>query len=75
MDSLFSILGVKNAKQAFKFWYNFMAECGLEVDYGKLGLTKKKIILKIIENVNLERLSNHPVKINHKDLKSLFYDF
>ena len=22
MDSLFRILGVKNAKQAFKFWYN-----------------------------------------------------
>tara|TARA_B100000035_G_scaffold201859_1_gene172678 strand:+ start:1707 stop:1937 length:231 start_codon:yes stop_codon:yes gene_type:complete len=75
MDSLFSILGVKNAKQAFKFWYNFMTECGLETDYKKLGLKKKKIILKIIDNVNLERLSNHPVKINSEDLKSLFFDF
>ena len=75
MDNLFSILGVKNAKQAFKFWYNFMTECGLEIDYKKLGLKKKKIILKIIDNVNLERLSNHPVKINSEDLKSLFYDF
>ncbi len=75
MDSLFRILGVKNAKQAFKFWYNFMTECGLEIDYKKLGLKKKKIILKIIDNVNLERLSNHPVKINSEDLKSLFYDF
>lgn len=75
MNGLYKILGVQNAEQAFKFWYKFMVECGLEIDYKKLGLTKKKIILKIIENVNLERLSNHPVKMKNKDLKSLFYDF
>ena len=75
MVSLYKILGVKNSEQALKFWYKFMIECGLEIDYKKLGLNNKKIILKIIDNVNLERLSNHPVKMSNEDLKSLFYDF
>ena len=52
-----------------------MVECGLEIDFKKIGLKNKKLIFKIINNVNLERLSNHPVKINNEDLTSLFYDF
>ena len=42
MDNLYGILGVQSAQQAFKFWYKLMVECGLEVDYQKLGLKKKK---------------------------------
>ena len=52
-----------------------MVECGLEIDFNKkLVLKSKKLIFKIINNVNLERLSND-VKINNEDLTSLFYDF
>ena len=42
--------------QAYKFWNSFMIECGLEINYKKLGLNNKKIITKITDNVNLERL-------------------
>ena len=40
IDSLYNILDVKNAKEAFTFWYKFMVECGLEIDF-------KKLVLKI----------------------------
>ena len=74
-NCLYNILCVRNADQAYKFWNSFMVECGLEIYYKKLGLNNKKIITKITDNVNLERLSNHPVKMNISDLKSIFHGF
>ena len=46
IDSLYNILDVKNAKEAFTFWYKFMVECGLEIDFKKIGLKNKKLIFK-----------------------------
>ena len=48
--------------------------CGLNTDFAKLGLRNKKNIEIFVDNVNVERLKNHPIILNRKILESIFVD-
>jgi alcohol dehydrogenase class IV len=53
-------------------WYELMSTVGLTNDIKSLGICKREDIDRIIDNVNLERLKNNPVKIKETMLKDLF---
>jgi hypothetical protein len=48
-----------------------MRDFSMEYDIAKLGLNDKKID-KLVKNVNLERISNHPINICESDLMNIF---
>ena len=68
---LYQMLEVNSAETAKEKWYNLMEYCGLTTDYKALGLTEDNG-LKIVNGVNIERLSNHPVPIDSDQLAGLF---
>lgn len=53
------------------FFYKLMDSFSMDYDTELLGLDKKTV-MDIIENVNLERLSNHPIKLSKDCLKNVF---
>ncbi|MDB4341919.1 iron-containing alcohol dehydrogenase [bacterium] len=69
---IYSMFGVKSSVTAKKFWYKLMAENELKINLKDLGLHKKNNINTIVKNINLERLSNHPVKLDRLLLTQIF---
>ena len=53
------------------FLYGLMEKFDMEFDIKSLGINQEQI-KSLIENVNLERLFNHPVKLNHQQLNAVF---
>ena len=51
------------------YFNDLFAKIGLEYNIEKLGITD---IPSIVENVNIERLSNNPVKLSKEDITSFF---
>ena len=47
---------------------------GLEIDLFKIGINNQSDINKIVDNVNLDRLNNNPIKLNRNDLMKIFTD-
>ena len=74
MDEIFSLMGVTGPSSCEIFWYSLMDRIGLEYDINKIGIRKDTDIRYISNNVNLERLDNHPVKITKKDIWNIFYE-
>ena len=72
MQELFALLKVNNAREAKNKWYGMMQGCGLETGLTNNGIRTEGDIDKIIEGVNLERLSNHPVKLTVEMMKDIF---
>ena len=62
------MLGVKDANEAEELFNRLMILGGLETDLRKLGIVSSNNIELIVDNVNSERLSNHPVKLKRSDL-------
>lgn len=52
-------------------WYQLMAAVGLENNFKSLGICNQSDIDLIINNVNVERLDNHPVIIEETVLRQL----
>ena len=75
INKLFNLMGVSNAQEAQNQWYDLMKKCGLQTNFKILGLRDKKNIEKFIENVNLERLQNHPIQLQKKELEKVFTEF
>ena len=73
INKLFNLMGVSNAQEAQNQWYDLMKKCGLQTNFKILGLKDKKNIEKFIENVNLERLQNHPIQLQKKRIGKSFY--
>ena len=61
----------KTNQDASSFLYNLMERFDMEYDLISLGLNDNKID-GLVNNVNLERLSNHPVKLDANQLKEIF---
>ena len=72
MQELFALLKVNNAYEAKNKWYSMMHDCGLKYDLTKNGILTENDINKIIAGVNLERLSNHPIKLTAEMMMSVF---
>lgn len=74
MQQLYNYLGVNSAIQARELWYSLMKACRLEFQLSAIGILSTANIDKIIAEVNLERLENHPVRLSAYDLRQLFDD-
>ena len=61
----------KTNEDASSFLYSLMDNFNMEYDLIKLGLNDNKIE-DLVSNVNLERMSNHPIKLDTIQLKEIF---
>lgn len=52
----------------------FIQSLGIEIDLDALGIKGKNFYNKILENVNLDRLKNNPVRINEEDIHQILVD-
>jgi alcohol dehydrogenase class IV len=72
MEELYQMLNCASPEECSHKWYELMNAVGLESDLASLGISKRSDIELITENVNLERLDNHPVKITKRNIAQLF---
>lgn len=69
LNDILNLLKLKNAYDFADYWYKLMSTLGLEYETNKLGI---KNLHGIIENINVQRMANNPVKLNVNILESLF---
>ena len=74
MEKIYDTFEVSGPEQMEMEWYKLMKKCKLESDLKKFKPKGPKIIKKIIESVNIERLQNHPVIISKNDFNRIFYN-
>ncbi|MCG8564804.1 MAG: iron-containing alcohol dehydrogenase, partial [Desulfobacterales bacterium] len=72
MESLYGLLGCKDARECEALWYGLMEKIGLDTDLEKRGILAPGCLDRIVDNVNLERLKNHPVPLAREDLLRVF---
>ena len=70
-NRIFKVLKVKNIYEFDLLLKNLKKEASLVGDYKQLGINISKDYPKILSGVNEQRLSNCPIKINRKDIKSI----
>ena len=68
---LFKLTRSKNINDLDHYISNLLKNANLETDLNKLKININKSIPKILTGVNLQRLSNNPVKLSVLDLKSI----
>ncbi len=54
-----------------KTWYDLMVSLGLEVDMKKMGFCGRSDMDLILNNINMERLNNHPIKVTREMVSAL----
>jgi alcohol dehydrogenase class IV len=74
MEELFSMFDAKSALECKNKWNNLMHEIGLSSNMRDVGISSKHDIDIIINNINIQRLNNHPVRVDTKKLKKYFYN-
>ena len=72
MEKIFELLECKNAEECCKKWYFMMNVVGLEASFTKLSIDNDAAIEFILNNVNDERMVNHPVKLSRDIMRGLF---
>ncbi|SMC99490.1 Alcohol dehydrogenase, class IV [Desulfocicer vacuolatum DSM 3385] len=75
LDTLHGLMGCHNAYSCTKKWYQLMEDIGLSADMSKSGLVCKEDFELILNNVNMERLGNHPVYFKNSDLLRIYSGF
>jgi alcohol dehydrogenase class IV len=71
MAELYEMFGCSNAQACCDMWYELMTEIGLETKLNVLGIKQTSDIELIVNNVNLERLNNNPIRVSDKILSQL----
>lgn len=72
MNKLFELLGCENAESARVKFRQIMKNIGLEPKLGEIVTNEKNInIHHLVNNVNTERLQNHPVKVSKGDISRI----
>jgi alcohol dehydrogenase class IV len=72
MKELFGLFDCLDGMECCDRWYWLMSSIGLETDFSKLGICDEKAIELIHGNIDFERLSNHPVKVDYSLIEALF---
>ncbi len=72
MMELFNMFGVKCALDCKRKWHNLMDSIGLEYNLKNIGISSEREIDKIIDNIDMNRLKNNPVRISKYALKEVF---
>lgn len=71
MSKLHKILDCKSAECSRKKFLQLMENIGLETKLGKMSEEKINID-QLVQNVNTQRLANHPLELGVEDLKAIF---
>ena len=72
MKELYDMFGTKSALECKNKWYGIMEAIGLEDNAKNIGISTEYEIDEIIDNINLQRLSNNPVRVSKNTLKKIF---
>jgi len=72
MNQLFACMSVDESKAAATCWENLMDDCGLTMKLQELGVKTSDDVDALIENINFQRLSNHPIALSQKMARSFF---
>lgn len=72
MQSIYGFMSVDSAVSAEEAWYQLMQCCGLDFSLPTIGIAENGDVEKLVNWVNIERLSNHPLPLTSDDLKSVF---
>ena len=71
MHELFNMFSVSSAKECFTVWKNIMKSIDLETNFNKLGICSHNDRKMILNNINLQRLGNNPVKICNRTIEQI----
>lgn len=71
MPRLYALLGETSAEGCEARWQALLAAIGLESRLADVGVRSETDLHTLTSNVNLERLSNHPVRLSSTDLYKL----
>ena len=73
-ELLFQLTGSKNINDLDSYIQNLKKQAKLNDNFIKLGIDIKSGYSKIIEGVNIKRLSNNPINIKKKDIKDILFE-
>ena len=68
---MFKSTNTKNIDELLRYVSKLKKIAKLETDFKKLKIRLNNSLNKILSGVNLQRLSNNPVKLNKYDIKVL----
>ena len=68
---MFKSTNTKNIDELLRYVNKLKKIAKLETDFKKLNIRLNNSLNKILSGVNLQRLSNNPVKLNKYDIKVL----
>ena len=71
MQRLFEMFNCTGARECAAYWYRLMSEVGLATDISSLGVRGEDTIKAIVDGVNIDRLQNHPVRVNGNALRKI----
>ncbi len=63
LSSVYRMFGCSDARSCTELWYQRMKTIGLETDLKRFGIVEQSDYDEIMDTVNPERLSNHPVHL------------
>ncbi len=72
LETLYTLLGCKDADSCARAWYRRMEVIGLETDFARLGISSQRDRALIVKSVNPERLKNHPIRLTRRLLTQVF---
>ncbi len=71
LGTLYRMLGCSDALSCTESWYQRMRTIGLETDIKRLGIADQRDYDEILDSVNQERLSNHPLHLTRSLLEQV----
>ena len=74
MRNLYKVMGMDSARSCETYWYSLMSRLNLTVNTKKIGLKTDADIKFIVDNIDVNRLKNNPIKLNPKIVSKIFYD-
>ena len=74
MQNLYKLMGLNSAMSCERYWYDLLSKLNLTANTKKIGLKTNADIKFIIDNIDLHRLKNNPVKLSPDILSKIFHD-
>ena len=70
LEILFSLANVNSFNDLDKHLLNLKKRANLESDFNRLGINRENSFSRIMSGINILRLSNNPVDLDHNDIKN-----
>ncbi len=72
MVELFKMFDSSTPLECKDNWYKLMSDIGLQIDVKAIGISKDEDINKVIDNINIDRLMNNPIKMSKNKIREIF---